>query len=206
LPRRSGGHHHNLFTAAESIPLSAFSFHGGDEMKTLTVFFVLAVLFTLTGCVTQEIQVTRVVKETVIEQVEVTREVEGLAAFDAEAVREELESVSKEYYDAFVAQDMEAIRRLESEDWIGFYGFYDYQGIGVIDENTYVPNPDVIGTKITIDNREWIISPEFAIAKSSESWLWPGASSENHYLLTLVWEKKDGQWKLAHEHVSEYTP
>jgi hypothetical protein len=40
-------------------------------MKTLTVFFVLAVLFTLTGCVTQEIQVTRIVKETVVEPVEV---------------------------------------------------------------------------------------------------------------------------------------
>jgi hypothetical protein len=129
-----------------------------------------------------------------------------IPAFDAEAEIAKLEALSVEYYDAFEVQDREVHRRLESEDWIGFYGFYDYQGIGVVDENTYVPNPDVIGTKITIDNREWIISPELAVAKSRESWLWPGEPSPSHYLLTMVWQKMDDQWKLVHEHVSEYTP
>jgi hypothetical protein len=175
LPRRSGGYHRSLSSAAESALLSAFSSYGGGKMKISTVFLALVLLFALASCGDD---------------------------FDAEAERETLEDLSKEYYKAYEVQDMEVHKRLEDdEDFELFVGNFGWQGTATAEDT--VPDPAAVGTDITIESREWMIAPGLAVARSHETWEWPNGYS-GEFLLTLVWEKKDDQWYLVHAHMSEY--
>jgi hypothetical protein len=146
-------------------------------MKTGIAFLALIVVLTLTSCGDD---------------------------FDAEAEREKLEAMSVEYYDAYEVQDMAVHRRMEDdEDYQLFAASSTWSGIATAEDTA--PDPSLVGTEITVDSREWMIAPGLAVARSRETWVWPDGNT-GHYLLTMVWEKKDDQWYLVHSHWSPYEP
>jgi hypothetical protein len=146
-------------------------------MKVLTVFLAIVALLTLTACGDD---------------------------FDAEAEKAKLEALSEEYYDAYEVQDMAVHRRMEDdEDYQLFFAGSTWSGIATAEDTA--PEPGVIGTDITVDSREWKIAPGLAVARSRETWVWPDGNTA-HILLTMVWEKKDGEWYLVHSHFSEHNP
>ena len=116
-------------------------------------------------------------------------------------LKDKLEALSVEYYDAYSRQDMTLFNSYTDSDWEGFYGNFGGQGFS---SGEFSYDAGAVGTKMTIHSREWMISPELAVARSRETWTWHG--STGHYLITIVWRKRDGQWYSVHHHMSEYTP
>jgi ketosteroid isomerase-like protein len=167
-------------------------------MKTLTVFLALAVFFTLTGCgaedveVTREVEVTRIVKETVIEQVEVT------PVFDVEAEKEILESISEEIDNALTNADLAVLLRYFHEDLKEFYSTAEEQGVA---DRQSLLDGLVPGTRISSVDEEWIITPDLAVETYQLIWQLPDQPEERYYS-TAVYKKEDGQWYLVHSHLT----
>jgi hypothetical protein len=144
LPRRSGGHHHNFSSAAEGIPLSAFSFQGASKMKVLTVFFAIVVLFTLAACGND---------------------------FDAEAEQEKLEATLDEFYGPTATTDIATANEIMHPEYTAYFGNRDFQGILTRYE---VMSMDAADMEVEIHERKWMIEPDLAVVRSHETWQFPG--------------------------------
>jgi hypothetical protein len=161
-------------------------------MKTLTVFFVLAVLFTLTGCITQEIQVTRIVKETVVEPVEVT------PVFDAGAEKEAVPAFDTAWTDARENGDREATRALLGEDWAFFISLPDWYHV-------WTPRDETPDWWTDPEFNRWDYYEDFV---STDLVVRRGFATLNYntdpvrVFITSVLRKENGEWKLLHSHIS----
>jgi ketosteroid isomerase-like protein len=148
LTHRSGGQHHTLSLAAESLSLSVFSFRGGSRMKTLTAVFAIVILLVVTSCGDD---------------------------FDTKAEKQKLEAVSKDLYDAWTNHDLEVMEKHLDEDLVMYYAIS--QGYkGTDSRDAWLSSSP--GTTSTIHNREWLIAPDLAVATSHETWLWPDSTTD----------------------------
>jgi hypothetical protein len=159
------------------------------EKETVTV--VEEKVETLTETVVE----TVVVKETVVETVVVTAT--PFPTPDVEAEKKILESAPKELYDAAARLDTGVINRY-TYPHNAYVGNKDYRGLLAEPWN----NGFLEGVKITVNHRTWTIAPELAVAKSEETWTFGRVA--RHFLITVVWKEKDGQWQAVHTHMSEY--
>jgi hypothetical protein len=144
---------------------------------------------------TGSVAVTRIIKEPMVEVVEVT------PVFDAEAEKEALESLTQAYSDAFEIQNVQVHKDIEDDDFKLFGGNFNWQGVLTAEDTSH--EPGAVGTEISVDSREWFIGPQLAVSRSHETLVWPDKSVHKN-LFTMVWHKKGGQWYLVHTHMSEY--
>jgi ketosteroid isomerase-like protein len=148
--------------------------------------------------VTREVEVTRVVKETVTEQVEVTREVEVTANFDAEAEKEAIAALSKAYDDARENGDREATRAILGEDWTVFMAFPDsYFLSGSEDEGPdWWTEPEFNRW----DSYEILVSTDLAVMRGYQTLNYN--TDPVHAYVTSVLKKENGRWRVIHSHAS----
>ena len=141
-------------------------------------------------------EVTRIVNEPVVEQVEVTRVVKESDTFDAEAEKAAVVAVSIGIDDNHTSADREAVLAAFHEDLTGFYSNPDDWGSWTYQD---LLGPDWLTEpwKAWWDDYQVLVSPELAVIKGTRS-------NQDGYrtLYTSVFKKEDGQWKLIHTHGS----
>jgi hypothetical protein len=119
--------------------------------------------------------------------------------FDVDAERETLESLTQELFHAAELQDQVEMDRYLAAEFSVHFGNRDFRGAA--GRGAWV-NPAMVEGAITVIDRTWRITPQMAVARSHESWVMRG-EEQREFLLTVVWEKIDGEWKVVHVHMSE---
>jgi ketosteroid isomerase-like protein len=169
-------------------------------MKNLTVFLIIVVLSTLTSCgseeieVTREVEVTRIVKETVIETVVETE----ASTFNAEAEREAVIS-------AYLTT-ADAIARGDWNTWLA-YAHKDLTGFETWEDEDYAltradfTGPDMPTINEALKDYDVIVTPDLAVIRGYESIQVPPDPGQDMYM-TAVYKKENGQWLLIHAHSS----
>jgi hypothetical protein len=119
--------------------------------------------------------------------------------FDVDAEREILESSAQELYRVFEIQNHDETNRYIAAEFTGFFSNPRFDGaLGREAWDNQLVHPG----SATVIERDWMITPDMAVSTSLEAWS-VHAFEEGDYLITMVWEKIDGDWKVVHLHMSE---
>lgn len=119
----------------------------------------------------------------------------------SEKERQALQAIAAEFYQALENGDFETTQKLLADDWELFIQpdrlskekwlqFFDFG---------FKPAGNV---KITVNHSAWRISPTVGWYKADEIWEM-GLHRQllkSHFLTTLIWEKRNGQWQMVHAH------
>jgi hypothetical protein len=151
-------------------------------MRIITVVLAVAVLLATTACGQEGVA--------------------GTPSLDVQAEEAVLESLVQQLVDALLIQDAEEIDRILSPQVTGFFAQVDFRGT-VGREAWHFPVTE--GTSLVVNQLKWRIAPGLAVSTHREIWTAPGAP-EREFLVTAVWEKRDGQWTMVHLHASQLGP